>query len=88
MSDLEKWLPVLVAASTFVSITLLLLPTQYRKDGGIRGQESKIKARIQVLVLGDIGRSPRMQYHALRIADHGANVDLIGYNGNLLFPHV
>ena len=85
MSDLESWLPVLVAASTFVSITLLLLPTQYRKDGG---QDSKSKARIQILVLGDIGRSPRMQYHALSIATHGAHVDLIGYKGYLLYPYI
>lgn len=37
---------------------------------------------VQVLVLGDIGRSPRMQYHALSIAKHGGRVDLIGYHGN------
>lgn len=36
---------------------------------------------IQVVVVGDIGRSPRMQNHALSIAKHGARVDLIGYNG-------
>lgn len=33
---------------------------------------------VQVLVLGDVGRSPRMQYHALSIAQH-ARVQLIGY---------
>jgi beta-1,4-mannosyltransferase len=38
--------------------------------------------RIQVLVLGDIGRSPRMQYHALSVAKHGAKVDLVGYKGD------
>lgn len=36
---------------------------------------------IQILVLGDIGRSPRMQYHAISIAKHGRNVDLVGYKG-------
>lgn len=35
----------------------------------------------QVLVLGDIGRSPRMQYHALSILKHGGEVQLIGYHG-------
>ncbi len=39
---------------------------------------------VQVLVLGDIGRSPRMQYHALSIAQHGGRVELIGYQGKLL----
>lgn len=36
---------------------------------------------VHILVLGDIGRSPRMQYHALSIAKHGGNVTLIGYYG-------
>ena len=36
---------------------------------------------VQVVVLGDIGRSPRMQYHALSIAKHGGKVYLIGYQG-------
>lgn len=36
---------------------------------------------VQIVVLGDIGRSPRMQYHALSIAKHGGRVFLIGYQG-------
>src|SRR5688572_28972257 len=39
------------------------------------------KVSVQVLVLGDVGRSPRMQYHALSIAQHGGRVELIGYIG-------
>lgn len=34
---------------------------------------------ICVIVLGDIGRSPRMQYHALSLLQHKFNVDIIGY---------
>jgi len=34
-----------------------------------------------VVVLGDLGRSPRMQYHALALAHEGFAVDLIGYGG-------
>lgn len=37
---------------------------------------------IQIVVLGDIGRSPRMQYHALSLAKHGARVFLVGYQGS------
>lgn len=37
---------------------------------------------VQVVVLGDIGRSPRMRYHAASLADSGCTVDLIGYTGN------
>jgi beta-1,4-mannosyltransferase len=36
---------------------------------------------VQIVVLGDIGRSPRMQYHALSIAKHGGKVFLVGYRG-------
>ena len=38
--------------------------------------------RVCVMVLGDIGRSPRMQYHALSFANSGYIVDLIGYGGS------
>lgn len=34
-----------------------------------------------VLVLGDVGRSPRMQYHAMSLASHGVRVTLVGYTG-------
>jgi beta-1,4-mannosyltransferase len=37
--------------------------------------------RVAVVVLGDLGRSPRMQYHALALAEDGADVDLVGYTG-------
>jgi beta-1,4-mannosyltransferase len=61
---------------------------------GEDGKEIKVKTRdgkdavqwkqgksVQVVVLGDVGRSPRMQYHALSIAKHGGRVFLIGYQG-------
>jgi len=41
-----------------------------------------------VVVLGDVGRSPRMQYHALALADAGAEVDLIGLAGSAPFAGV
>ncbi|XP_047026518.1 chitobiosyldiphosphodolichol beta-mannosyltransferase [Helicoverpa zea] len=34
---------------------------------------------VKVVVLGDIGRSPRMQYHALSLANNGLDVNIIGY---------
>lgn len=61
-----------------------------------QGKELEVKTRdgktplrwkqgrtVQIVVLGDIGRSPRMQYHALSIAKHGGRVFLIGYHGVL-----
>ena len=40
------------------------------------------------MVWGDNGRTPRMQYHALSIARHGGQVDLIGYLDSDLHPEI
>src|SRR5688572_26473720 len=44
--------------------------------------------RTAVIVLGDLGRSPRMQYHAASLAAAGGEVDLIGLEGAPLLPTV
>ncbi|PVU95226.1 hypothetical protein BB561_001961 [Smittium simulii] len=38
---------------------------------------------VTLVVLGDIGMSPRMQYHAISLASHGYNVDIISYKETL-----
>uniref|UniRef100_X1Z4C9 Chitobiosyldiphosphodolichol beta-mannosyltransferase n=1 Tax=Capitella teleta TaxID=283909 RepID=X1Z4C9_CAPTE len=45
----------------------------------------KGEKRVSVVVVGDIGRSPRMQYHSLSFSKSGYSVDLIGYSGSI--PH-
>ncbi|XP_028913623.1 chitobiosyldiphosphodolichol beta-mannosyltransferase [Ornithorhynchus anatinus] len=40
---------------------------------------------VCVVVLGDVGRSPRMQYHALALAKRGFAVTLLGFRGSK--PH-
>jgi beta-1,4-mannosyltransferase len=40
--------------------------------------------RAAVVVVGDLGRSPRMQYHARALASAGVDVDLIGQEGAAL----
>lgn len=37
--------------------------------------------QVCVLVLGDVGRSPRMTYHALSLARNGFDVTLAGFRG-------
>lgn len=37
--------------------------------------------RTAVVVVGDLGRSPRMQYHALRLAVNEGDVELVGLEG-------
>lgn len=48
----------------------------------------KTNNTFHVVVLGDIGRSPRMQYHALSIAAHGGLVNLIGYVESEVHPDI
>lgn len=73
-------------ASTATTFLILLLPSQYKPrqaSDSKQNASSEPQTRIQILVLGDIGRSPRMQYHALSVAKHGGQVDIIGYHGEL-----
>jgi hypothetical protein len=42
------------------------------------------KKTVTIVVLGDIGRSPRMRYHALSLAQEGYFVHFIGYGGSSL----
>ena len=81
MADFESWLPWLLMVFTFVTVLMLLWPTQYRRKSSKDGAVTR-ERRVHILVLGDIGRSPRMQYHALSIAKHGGQVDFIGYTGS------
>ncbi|KAF8857205.1 hypothetical protein BDZ45DRAFT_593031 [Acephala macrosclerotiorum] len=67
-----------------------MLPTRYVKHSPPKATSTasatEPKISVQVLVLGDIGRSPRMQYHAASIAKHGGRVDVIGYQESTLHP--
>ncbi|XP_036409136.1 chitobiosyldiphosphodolichol beta-mannosyltransferase [Megalops cyprinoides] len=50
-----------------------------------RARNSHANRNVCVLVLGDIGRSPRMQYHAISLSKHGYSVSFVGYLGTK--PH-
>jgi beta-1,4-mannosyltransferase len=78
---LDLLLTLAVIASTTFTVILLLLPSRYVKHSPLKASANEPKISVQVLVLGDIGRSPRMQYHAMSIAKHGGRVDVIGYQG-------
>jgi beta-1,4-mannosyltransferase len=62
--------------------------SKVRKQGG-KGVKANVNWKpgrtVHVVVLGDIGRSPRIQYHAISIAKHGGRVYLFGYTGRLNF---
>ncbi|EGE06921.1 chitobiosyldiphosphodolichol beta-mannosyltransferase [Trichophyton equinum CBS 127.97] len=55
-----------------------LLPTRREK----KSSEAHDEVSVQIVVLGDIGHSPRMQCHALSIARHGGRVTVIGYHNS------
>ncbi|XP_019515883.1 PREDICTED: chitobiosyldiphosphodolichol beta-mannosyltransferase [Hipposideros armiger] len=57
----------------FVSLPLLLLISWKR------WRQGRTARHVVVVVLGDVGRSPRMQYHALSLAKRGFSVTLLGY---------
>lgn len=73
---------VLVSSYLFIVTTLsilsvvILLALKWRSEAGT--------GIVSVVVLGDIGRSPRMQYHTIAMAQFGFEVDLVGFAGALL----
>jgi hypothetical protein len=89
---LDILLSLAVVSSTCFTIILLCLPSRYirhsppQSTGHKADSNHEPKISVQVLVLGDIGRSPRMQYHAISIAKHGGRVDVIGYKGMIASP--
>ena len=66
---------VLCSLALVGGVTCILLYTL--QIGEVRSK------RVAILVLGDIGRSPRMQNHAVSLAKAGWNVDLIGFRGTI-----
>jgi beta-1,4-mannosyltransferase len=96
--DFSLLLSFIVVFSTLFTVLFATFPSQYEsysdtplemdevgKAGDKEGSKPlkwKQGRTVQVVVLGDIGRSPRMQYHALSIAKHGGRVFLIGYQGS------
>ncbi|XP_078036706.1 chitobiosyldiphosphodolichol beta-mannosyltransferase [Augochlora pura] len=57
-----------------LSLTLFVMRKLYIK-------KHKVNKNICVVVLGDLGRSPRMQYHVLSLIKEGFTVDFVGYSG-------
>lgn len=56
-----------------VAASLLLLVSWKRWRG------ARAKRHVLIVVLGDVGRSPRMQYHALSFVQSGFAVTLLGF---------
>lgn len=83
---MQPWLLVslgLLGLFSFYFFLFLLPDDAYGEEDVRVYSELKIRARnrTHVLVLGDIGRSPRMQNHALSLARRNIEVNLVGYTG-------
>lgn len=70
-----SWSAVVVTALTGIAL-LLLRRMRQRNEAANR--------RVCVLVLGDIGRSPRMRYHSFSLSRRGFNVTLVGFVGTIV----
>lgn len=68
---------VTLFAVLLVSVAALLALAVYALPAKVQPR----KGSVQIVVLGDIGRSPRMQYHALSVVQNGGYVDFVGYQG-------
>lgn len=78
-------------ASVFVpSLTDLLLPIFFALlvFYSVKRFFAGGKRRVTVLVLGDVGRSPRMQHHALSLVTEGFSVDLLGFGDSQPFQEI
>src|SRR6185312_6263478 len=80
MTDLPISETTLLAIFAFVLVFIrgLTLYVSYRQDANAQPRAPN----ITLVVLGDIGRSPRMQHHALNFARNECWVDFVGYDGN------
>ncbi|KAF2088654.1 glycosyltransferase family 33 protein [Saccharata proteae CBS 121410] len=68
------------------SFALALIAAVYLYINTRHNPQNDKKPSVQVVVLGDIGRSPRMQYHALSLMKRGMRVDMIGYQESEIHP--
>ena len=61
----------------------------HQRQGGTSkddGGNPQRRRNVAIIVLGDLCRSPRMQYHALSLLEHGHRVVLCGYAGEDVIP--
>ena len=74
-----------VAPAAGLAILLLILTyLAWKTVAFLRPRNQHSLRSVAILVLGDIGRSPRMMYHAQSFAECDFVTDVIGYNGTII----
>ena len=66
---------------SLVFYVVILISLGFLTWNALRPHSRHSSRSVAILVLGDIGRSPRMMYHAQSFADTGFVTHLIGYGG-------
>ena len=72
-----------VLFASLVSISFLQFTFALLFMIGLCFRLKRNKKHVCIVVLGDIGRSPRMQYHAKSLILEGFQVEFFGYSGSL-----
>ncbi|KAI5897410.1 glycosyltransferase family 33 protein [Schizophyllum commune H4-8] len=76
-----------VAPAAGLAILLLIITyLAWKTVAFLRPRNQHSLRSVAILVLGDIGRSPRMMYHAQSFAECDFVTDVIGYNGSKVIP--
>ncbi|BFZ55067.1 mannosyltransferase [Savitreella phatthalungensis] len=80
---MASWLAAFAGVLLLYTIVFcfVFLPSPFQ-PGSKYAEKNQI---VCILVLGDIGRSPRMQYHAASLSRLGFKVQIVGYKGTR--PH-
>ncbi|OWF46487.1 Chitobiosyldiphosphodolichol beta-mannosyltransferase [Mizuhopecten yessoensis] len=72
----------------FLGFILTLWPILFVLLYIVLNHIAKPRHSVCIIVLGDLGRSPRMLYHAKSFAKEGYEVDLVGYSGSKLHEDI
>jgi beta-1,4-mannosyltransferase len=70
-----------------ISALAFIIPTLIFTILSKRSQKPTTK-RATVVVFGDIGRSPRISYHARSLLQSGYKVDMVGYTDTPILPEI
>ncbi|KAJ7239024.1 mannosyltransferase [Mycena haematopus] len=81
-------LPVVQVSQTtipYLVTTTIILWLTWRVWFFLKPRNVRLRS-VAIVVLGDIGRSPRMMYHAESFLENDFSTDIIGYGGSSLIP--
>lgn len=81
--DIRAQLDDAAVTSLLIALGIIALAWLFWRNARARlgSLPKRRKQSVAILVLGDVGRSPRMMYHAESFAKHGFETVIVGYEG-------